>query len=725
MIDLKGKTRRGRRARRERRRRGRLSRFARGARRGRHRRSAARQALPDALRARERRARRSCSAAHDAASSSGADLVVVSPGVPSLPELEAAERGWRARSIGELELALASRRRRPIVAIGGTNGKSTTTALVGAMLDGAGERRRSSAATSASRSRPRVGRAVRRPRARGLELPDGARRRRSTRRSPRSSTSPTITSIATRASTPTPRPRATCSSTRRADDVAVVPKGDAVVHARGASRRRRASSRSAPGGDVVRRRRRRDRHRSAARATLPARARSGLKGGHNVAQRRGRHRACRRSRCRAPKRIGRALSKLRGLWRTARRSSPRSAAFATTTTRRAPTSAPRSPRCAGSPSGRWCSSRAGATSAALRAARRRAPREGPRAWCSSARPPIASRQPPRASCPIARAASMEEAVAPRRRARAAGRRRAALSRVLELRHVPRLQGPRRRCSSARCGRSSRRCARRRSRGTSMNPSLSAARRELADSSSRSALPPKTPRRGPSTRCSPRSSSRSSASAWSWSTARAPIEATLQLQRPAVLPEAAGGLRGRRRSASCGSSSHVDYHRSASSRIRCSAVVTLLLLACVVGFGHAGGGATRWLALGPSTSSPPRWPSSGSCSGSRTRSRRRPTRSRPSSIGFLPHLIVAGFLMFLCLKQPDFGSAVVLLFLTFTMLFVAGAQGRLPPAAARSLGVARRRRAHHVAAVPLRALPGVARTWTSTAKTSPTSRSSPS
>ncbi len=35
--------------------------------------------------------------------------------------------------------------------------------------------------------------------------------------------------------------------------------------------------------------------------------------------------------------------------------------------------------------------------------------------------------------------------------------------------------------------------------------------------------------------------------------------------------------------------------------------------------------------------------------------------------------MAGFLMLLCLKQPDFGGAVVLLFLTFTMLFVAGAR----------------------------------------------------
>ncbi|GAC1353217.1 MAG: hypothetical protein NVS3B20_20550 [Polyangiales bacterium] len=47
--------------------------------------------------------------------------------------------------------------------------------------------------------------------------------------------------------------------------------------------------------------------------------------------------------------------------------------------------------------------------------------------------------------------------------------------------------------------------------------------------------------------------------------------------------------------------------------------------------------------------------------------------RNFSIGFLPHLLMAGFLMLLCLKQPDFGSAVVLLLLTFTLLFVAGAK----------------------------------------------------
>jgi cell division protein FtsW len=40
---------------------------------------------------------------------------------------------------------------------------------------------------------------------------------------------------------------------------------------------------------------------------------------------------------------------------------------------------------------------------------------------------------------------------------------------------------------------------------------------------------------------------------------------------------------------------------------------------------------------------------------------------------LPHLLMAGVLMLLCLKQPDFGGALVLLLLTFTLLFVAGAR----------------------------------------------------
>ncbi|MCE7890642.1 MAG: UDP-N-acetylmuramoyl-L-alanine--D-glutamate ligase [Sorangiineae bacterium PRO1] len=69
---------------------------------------------------------------------SAADLIVVSPGVPPLPELARAERAG-VPVIGEMELA-ARLIGAPIVAIGGTNGKSTTTTLVARMLEATGKR---------------------------------------------------------------------------------------------------------------------------------------------------------------------------------------------------------------------------------------------------------------------------------------------------------------------------------------------------------------------------------------------------------------------------------------------------------------------------------------------------------------------------------------------------------------------------------------------------------
>jgi len=71
---------------------------------------------------------------HDGRDFTGADLVVVSPGVPlRLPVLEAA----RAAGVpvwGEVELAARFLPATPLVAITGTNGKSTTTALTGALF---------------------------------------------------------------------------------------------------------------------------------------------------------------------------------------------------------------------------------------------------------------------------------------------------------------------------------------------------------------------------------------------------------------------------------------------------------------------------------------------------------------------------------------------------------------------------------------------------------------
>jgi UDP-N-acetylmuramoylalanine--D-glutamate ligase len=77
---------------------------------------------------------------HAQAGIPGADVVVVSPGVPLLPEVREAE----ARGVaiwGEVELAVRSMAHpAPVVAVGGTNGKSTTTSLAGALLSAHGLR---------------------------------------------------------------------------------------------------------------------------------------------------------------------------------------------------------------------------------------------------------------------------------------------------------------------------------------------------------------------------------------------------------------------------------------------------------------------------------------------------------------------------------------------------------------------------------------------------------
>jgi UDP-N-acetylmuramoylalanine--D-glutamate ligase len=67
------------------------------------------------------------------------DLVVISPGVPSFPELRAAE-GKGVQVIGEIELASWFFPDVPVLAITGSNGKSTTVTLVGELLASAGLR---------------------------------------------------------------------------------------------------------------------------------------------------------------------------------------------------------------------------------------------------------------------------------------------------------------------------------------------------------------------------------------------------------------------------------------------------------------------------------------------------------------------------------------------------------------------------------------------------------
>ena len=71
---------------------------------------------------------------HSTESFERAELIVISPGVPHTigPILAARQKGIPV--IGEIEFA-SRFIREPIVAISGTNGKTTTTTLLGKMLD--------------------------------------------------------------------------------------------------------------------------------------------------------------------------------------------------------------------------------------------------------------------------------------------------------------------------------------------------------------------------------------------------------------------------------------------------------------------------------------------------------------------------------------------------------------------------------------------------------------
>jgi len=75
---------------------------------------------------------------HDLATFTSADLVVMSPGVPTLPEMIAAREAG-VEVIAEIELAYRLLDpRAQVIAITGTNGKSTTTALTGTLCEASG-----------------------------------------------------------------------------------------------------------------------------------------------------------------------------------------------------------------------------------------------------------------------------------------------------------------------------------------------------------------------------------------------------------------------------------------------------------------------------------------------------------------------------------------------------------------------------------------------------------
>jgi cell division protein FtsW len=129
-------------------------------------------------------------------------------------------------------------------------------------------------------------------------------------------------------------------------------------------------------------------------------------------------------------------------------------------------------------------------------------------------------------------------------------------------------------------------------------------------------------------------------------------------------------------------SRIDYRRIKALTYPILFSVTAMLVLVVAGFGHKAGNAYRWLTLGPVHIQPAETAKLGIVIWLAYSLSKKADKIKNFSTGFLPHLIVVGILAILCLRQPDFGSAVVLTFLTFTLLFVAGA--RVPYIAALTM-----------------------------------------
>lgn len=115
---------------------------------------------------------------------------------------------------------------------------------------------------------------------------------------------------------------------------------------------------------------------------------------------------------------------------------------------------------------------------------------------------------------------------------------------------------------------------------------------------------------------------------------------------------------------------IDYRRFRPLTYPILVGVSGLLLFTLTA-GRSAGGATRWIEIGSFNMQPAEMAKLAIILWLAYSLSRKQEKIRSFSIGFLPHILIAGVMMFLCLKQPDFGSAVIIGLLTATMLFVSG------------------------------------------------------
>ena len=100
-------------------------------------------------------------------------------------------------------------------------------------------------------------------------------------------------------------------------------------------------------------------------------------------------------------------------------------------------------------------------------------------------------------------------------------------------------------------------------------------------------------------------------------------------------------------------------------------LTFLIAIQFTEFGSSAGGSARWLRFGKLSFQPSEFARFALVVFLAYSLEKKGPKIKEFSIGFLPHFFVFGVFAFCIIRQPDFGSAVILAALTWLMMFVGG------------------------------------------------------
>ncbi|MBF0117897.1 MAG: putative lipid II flippase FtsW [Desulfobacterales bacterium] len=100
-------------------------------------------------------------------------------------------------------------------------------------------------------------------------------------------------------------------------------------------------------------------------------------------------------------------------------------------------------------------------------------------------------------------------------------------------------------------------------------------------------------------------------------------------------------------------------------------IILLIAVKITPFGDSAGGATRWLKFGAFKFQPSEFARFALIVYLSYSMTKKKDKLKDFWIGFFPHVIVLGFLLALIYIQPDYGTLVIMMAITWIMMFVGG------------------------------------------------------